>query len=110
MQTTQGTIYPGGRRFVPKPGSWLEDFTKEVTVKSLFVSATSDPDLLIGTVQRTGNRFRQRYFKKPIRATSTAKTIPTIADERIAPSISSAVWDLRRRHAAESKVEEQEAQ
>jgi len=109
MADTLGTIYPGGRRFNPKAGSWLEDFIKDTAVKSLFVSAEEDNDLIIGTIQRTGTKFRQRYFKKPVRVTSSAKTVPTIDDERITASISSAVWDLRRRHGLH-KVEEPQAQ
>ena len=96
--TRQATIYPGGRRFTPKPGSWLEGFVSTAHVKTLFVSAEDDPELLIGTIERTGTRYRQRMFRRAIRSTSAAKTVPTMLHERLTNSISTAVWDLRRRH------------
>lgn len=98
--TRQATIYPGGKRFTPKPGSWLEAFVSTAHVKTLFVSAEDDPELLIGTIERTGTRYRQRQFRRPIRLTSTAKTVPTMMHESLKQSVSSAVWDLRRRHRA----------
>jgi len=101
----QAILYPEVRYFEPKAGSWLEQFIAESHVRTAFVSADGHPEQIIGTIQRQGTKYHSRLFRKPIKANSTARTVPAIIGDQLHGSMSSAVWDLRRRHTMHIETE-----
>ncbi len=100
----QGIIEPGARRFTPRAGTWLAAQIAETKSRLAFVSAEDDPTLIIGSVHQTGTRYQGRYYAKPLRITTTAKSEPTDFQETTYKSVSQAVFDIRRKYNSKEDI------